>query len=317
MADTPERSAPLVVVMGVSGCGKSTVGAQLADALGVRYLEGDDLHPPHNVARMAAGIALTDADRQGWLALIAREIECARLERRGLVVACSALKRAYRDLLRQAAADLCLVHLRGADDLLRERATQRRGHYMPASLLASQLATLEPPHADEHALCFDVAQSPESIVRTLAQTFKTFAAVVTAATHNPRPEAPMHYITKTILFTDSDGRAKFRDEPVVLSEGSPQSMLSPLFASGGYQLRHSPVGFRSNFHCTGTPQWVFILQGQMEIGLQGGASRVFGPGAHFYSADVLPDGATFDATLHGHWSRQLGSEPLVTLFVRG
>ena len=124
-------------------------------------------------------------------------------------------------------------------------------------------------------------------------------------------------LTKTILFTDTDGRARFRAEPVTLSEGSPQSMLTPLFVSGGYQLRHSPVGFRSNFHCTGTPQWVFILQGQMEIGLQGGVSRLFGPGAHFYSADVLPDGATFDPAVHGHWSRQVGAEPLVTLFVRG
>ena len=88
-------------------------------------------------------------------------------------------------------------------------------------------------------------------------------------------------------------------------------------ASGGYQLRHSPVGFRSTFHCTGNPQWVFILGGQMEIGLQDGSSRVFGPGQHFYSADVLPEGATFDDKVHGHWSRQVGSDPLVTLFVRG
>ena len=308
---------PVILVMGVSGSGKSTVSRQLANALNLSFLECDDLHSPHNVARMAAGIALTDADRQGWLALIASEIERAQQERRGLVVACSALKRAYRDRLRQAAGNLCLVHLRGSDDLLCERATQRRGHYMPASLLASQLATLEPPDADERALCVDVAQSPDSIVRSLTQSFESFAVVVSATTHNARPGPPMHHITKTILFTDVDGRARFRDEPVVLSEGSPQSMLSPLFASGGYQLRHSPVGFRSNFHCTGTPQWVFILQGQMEIGLQGGASRVFGPGAHFYADDVLPDGATFDATLHGHWSRQLGSDPLVTLFVRG
>ncbi|MCZ4312855.1 hypothetical protein O4H66_05510 [Comamonadaceae bacterium G21597-S1] len=126
----------------------------------------------------------------------------------------------------------------------------------------------------------------------------------------------MTTFTKTILFTDTDGRARFRDETVTLDQGTPQSMLSALFASGGYQLRHSPVGFRSQFHCTGTPQWVFILGGQMEIGLQGGASRVFGPGQHFYSADVLPDGASFDAQVHGHWSRQVGPDPLVTLFVR-
>ena len=127
----------------------------------------------------------------------------------------------------------------------------------------------------------------------------------------------MTEFTKTVLFTDTDGRARFRDETVLLSEGTPQAMLSPLMASGGYQLRHSPVGFRSTFHCTGSPQWLFVLGGQMEIGLQDGSSRLFKPGDHFYSADTLPEGATFDASVHGHWSRQVGSEPLVTLFVRG
>ena len=127
----------------------------------------------------------------------------------------------------------------------------------------------------------------------------------------------MAVFTKVVLFTDTDGRAKFRDEPLALPEGNPQSMLSVLCPSGGYQLRHSPLGFRSQFHCTTTPQWVFILGGDMEIGLQGGVSRVFKPGEHFYSADVLPDGASFDASIHGHWSRQAGPDPLVTLFVRG
>ena len=127
----------------------------------------------------------------------------------------------------------------------------------------------------------------------------------------------MAFFTKTVLYTDDDGRAKFREEQLALTEGSPQSSLSPLQASGGYQLRHSPVGFRSQFHCTGSPQWVFSLGGQMEIGLQGGVSRVFGPGQHFYSADLLPEGATFDSAVHGHWSRQVGPDPLVTLFVRG
>ena len=122
---------------------------------------------------------------------------------------------------------------------------------------------------------------------------------------------------KTILFTDTDGRARFRDEPIALTEGKPQARLSALMASGGYQLRHSPVGFRSTFHCTENPQWVFILSGHMEIGLQDGSSRVFSPGEHFYSADVLPQGATFDEKVHGHWSRQVGNTPLVTLFVRG
>lgn len=126
----------------------------------------------------------------------------------------------------------------------------------------------------------------------------------------------MSTFSKVILLTDSDGRARFREEAITLSEGKPQAMLSPLMASGGYQLRHSPVGFRSEFHCTVIPQWVFILEGQMEIGLQDGSSRVFSAGQHFYSADSLPDGADFNASIHGHWSRQVGSEPLVTLFVR-
>lgn len=127
----------------------------------------------------------------------------------------------------------------------------------------------------------------------------------------------MNTFTKTVLFTDVDGRARFRDESVALDEGKPQARLSALMPSGGYQLRHSPLGFRSDFHCTEHPQWVFILGGQMQIGLQDGSSRVFGPGEHFYSADVLPAGASFDAQVHGHWSRQLGEQPLVTLFVRG
>lgn len=127
----------------------------------------------------------------------------------------------------------------------------------------------------------------------------------------------MSVFTEVILFTDTDGRAKFREEEVPLGEGSPQAMLSALFPSGGFQLRHSPVGFRSQFHCSPYTQWVVILGGEMEIGLQDGTSRIFRPGQHFYSADLLPQGATFDAAVHGHWSRQVGADPLVTLFVRG
>ena len=127
----------------------------------------------------------------------------------------------------------------------------------------------------------------------------------------------MPEFTKVVLFTDGDGRARFREEAVALTEGTPAASLSALFESGGYQLRHSPVGFRSQFHCTGTPQWVFILGGRMEVGLQDGSSRIFEPGQHFHSADTLPPGAAFDASVHGHWSRQVGEQPLVTLFVRG
>jgi hypothetical protein len=127
----------------------------------------------------------------------------------------------------------------------------------------------------------------------------------------------MSTFTQVILFTDTDGRARFREAPINLEEGTPAARLSALMPSAGMQLRQSPVGFRSEFHCTGAPQWLFVLQGQMEIGLQDGSSRVFGPGQHFYSADTLPEGAAFDSKVHGHCSRQLGDKPLVTLFVRG
>ena len=127
----------------------------------------------------------------------------------------------------------------------------------------------------------------------------------------------MTHFIQVVLFTDTDGRARFRENAIALDLGSPQTRLSEVFVSGGYQLRTSPVGFRSQFHCTTAPQWCFILGGQMEIGLQGGVSRTFKPGEHFYSADVLPKGTTFDPTIHGHWSCQVGVDPLVTLFVRG
>jgi hypothetical protein len=126
----------------------------------------------------------------------------------------------------------------------------------------------------------------------------------------------MTELKKVVLFTDTDGRARFRDEVLELSEGTPQSQLSALMAATGCQLRQSPVGFRSTFHCTGNPQWLFVLGGQMEIFLQDGSSRVFGPGEFFYSNDTLPEGATFNPSVHGHWSRQVGPDSLVTLFVR-
>ena len=121
--------------------------------------------------------------------------------------------------------------------------------------------------------------------------------------------------TKVILFTDSDGRAKFREEKIDLNEGTPQAALSRVFSCSGYQLRESPVGFRSEWHCTPKPQWVFILRGEMEIGVRDG-SRVFRAGEHFFSADTVPEGATFDPKTHGHWSAQRGRDALVTLFVK-
>jgi hypothetical protein len=126
----------------------------------------------------------------------------------------------------------------------------------------------------------------------------------------------MNVFTKVILFTDHEGRARFREEAISLDEGTPQSMLSRVLPAKGYQLRESPVGFRSDWHCTPQPQWVFILGGEMEIGVRDGATRVFRPGEHFFASDLLPPGATFDRAVHGHWSAQRGPHPLVTLFLK-
>ncbi|MEC5384693.1 hypothetical protein VVD49_03105 [Uliginosibacterium sp. H3] len=122
---------------------------------------------------------------------------------------------------------------------------------------------------------------------------------------------------QVILFTDVDGRAKFREEEIALTEGNPNSRLSAQLAASGVVLRESPAGFRSQMHCTGKPQWVFILSGAMEIGLADGSTRRFNAGEHFYSADTLPEGETFNPEHHGHWSREVAGEPLVTLFVKG
>lgn len=121
---------------------------------------------------------------------------------------------------------------------------------------------------------------------------------------------------KTILFTDSDGHAKFRTEEIPLTEGTPEVSLSRLFAAQELQLRESPVGFRSEVHCTTSPQWLFVLNGIMEIGLSDGSTRQFKAGEHFYSVDLLPPNTPFNPEIHGHWSRQVGDEALVTLFVK-
>ena len=156
--------------MGVSGSGKTTIGAALARALGVEFVEGDDLHPPANVRRMQQGIPLTDADRRPWLAALARRLRAAHGAARGLVVACSALKRSYRDLLRsEGAAQVRFVYLSGSKDVITQRMTGRRGHFMPVSLLDSQFATLEEPAADEAAWVSDIRESPDAIVAALVQ----------------------------------------------------------------------------------------------------------------------------------------------------
>jgi gluconokinase len=157
-------SAPRqLIVMGVAGAGKSTVAAALAARLGCEVADADDFHPPSNVAKMSAGVPLEDADRWPWLEAIAAWIRAHDQAGRTAVVTCSALKRAYRDLLRAASPHGVFVHLTGSAELLAERIGGRRGHFMPPGLLASQLATLEPLGADEPGFAIDVTPAPEAL----------------------------------------------------------------------------------------------------------------------------------------------------------
>lgn len=150
-----------IVVMGVSGCGKTTVGRALAEALGWRFVDADDFHPPANVDKMRAGIALDDADREPWLARLNAVIRHGIATGAPLVLACSALKARYRERLRERAAGVAFLHLAGDFDTIRARLAARGGHYMPAALLQSQFDALEPP---VEALAVDVREPVEAIV---------------------------------------------------------------------------------------------------------------------------------------------------------
>lgn len=153
-----------VVVMGVSGCGKTTVGEQLATALGWPFLEGDSLHPKANVEKMSAGVPLADEDRWPWLRAIADWIAAEAAAGNSTVSACSSLRRRYRDLLRTGAPRVRFVHLHGPQAVLAERLAARKGHFFPPGLLASQYAALEPLAADEDGLIVDVALGPDAQV---------------------------------------------------------------------------------------------------------------------------------------------------------
>jgi gluconokinase len=157
----------LYVVMGVSGSGKSLIGAAFARALGIDFVEGDDYHSAENVQRMSREVPLTDDDRVRWLRSLAVRIRETKDAGTGLVMTCSALKRSYRDVLRAQASELRFVFLRGPPALLAERLASRRGHFMPPSLLDSQLATLEEPSPDEHAWVCDIRESPQDLVAAL------------------------------------------------------------------------------------------------------------------------------------------------------
>lgn len=166
----PRTAVRRIVVMGVSGAGKTSVGVALADRLGLDFVDADDLHPPANVEKMRAGMALTDADRMPWLDLVGAALADARPP--GVVVACSSLRRAYRDRLRQAAPDTAFVALEGDESLLAERVGDRVGHFMPATLLASQLAAYEAPDADERAVRVDVSDGVDEIAAAAASALE-------------------------------------------------------------------------------------------------------------------------------------------------
>jgi gluconokinase len=155
--------------MGVSGSGKTTVATLIAERLGYFLADGDDFHPPHNVEKMARGEALTDADRRPWLLSLAAWLDAQHAAGRSTVLACSALKRAYRDTLRAGAPNVLFVHLEVPSEALRERMRRRRGHFMPTTLLDSQLATLEPLQADEPGITVNAEGPPPATVEAVVQ----------------------------------------------------------------------------------------------------------------------------------------------------
>jgi gluconokinase len=154
----------VIVLMGVSGSGKTTVGEKLAAALGAEFAEGDAYHPPANVEKMRSGIPLDDADREPWLERLSAEIGRWLAAGRDVVLTCSALKQRYRDILQGGRPEVRFVYLCGSEELIRERLKRRRGHYMPASLLASQFAALEEP---EDAITVDIDRPADEIVASI------------------------------------------------------------------------------------------------------------------------------------------------------
>jgi gluconokinase len=158
-------AAQKFVIMGVSGCGKSSVGAALGEKLGVPYVDGDDLHPVGNIEKMSKGLPLNDNDRWPWLTKVGETLAASK---GCAIIGCSALKRIYRDKIREAVAEPVLfIHLAGSREVIGARMGKRAGHFMPGSLLDSQFATLEPPQGDELALTVDIDQSLEGIISTI------------------------------------------------------------------------------------------------------------------------------------------------------
>ena len=175
-----------LVAMGVSGSGKSTVGQALAARLGWRFEDGDKFHPPSNVAKMRSRQPLTDEDRWPWLRAIAAEIDraCAAGER--VIIACSALRRVYRDILVHGRDDVRIIYLNGTQQLIATRLSQRKGHFMPPDLLASQFATLEPPGADERPVTVSIDAPVDKIVDDISERLG-FDDPETSLPHRSRP----------------------------------------------------------------------------------------------------------------------------------
>lgn len=163
------EAARAIIVMGVSGVGKTTVAEQLAKRLGWAFADGDAFHPPANVAKMRGGTPLTDDDRWPWFRTIAAEIDRHRIAGQGFVIACSALKRAYRAILTDGRTDVRLVYLKGSRELIMSRLQQRKGHYFPSTLLDSQFATLEEPLTNEHALVVSIDKPIGAIVDAIVR----------------------------------------------------------------------------------------------------------------------------------------------------
>jgi carbohydrate kinase (thermoresistant glucokinase family) len=156
----------IVVIMGVTACGKSTVGKLLAKQLSLPFIEGDNFHPPENILKMSTGTPLTDEDRRPWLEALSKELKIHE-QKRGAVLACSALKEIYREILQQSLHEkITWIYLEGSETILKERIRNRNGHFMPEELLHSQLITLEIP---SYAYCFSIEKEPETIVKKIVQ----------------------------------------------------------------------------------------------------------------------------------------------------